>query len=171
MSCPIISISYHYPPASSSLIMCTNPEDLRQRAGWDGAAGLSRRQLLDDLHRVLFYPYFTCLLFIVLCPLDYIPPSVMIPNQRFSTLLQQAHLHQLQRCIYHNIPANATPLSLYADHQCDNSAFPRINTTILTGHADEVWHLDWSHGGDFLASASKDRTAIIWRVGVYFSEL
>ncbi|KAF5373710.1 hypothetical protein D9758_000745 [Tetrapyrgos nigripes] len=130
----------------SSLIMCTNPDDLRQRARWDGAVGTSRRQLLDDLHH-------------------YIPPSVMIPNRRFSTLIQQAHVHQLQRCIYHNIPANATPLSLYTDHQCDNSAFPRINTTILTGHADEVWHIVWSHKGDFLASASKDRTAIIWRVG------
>ncbi|THU82897.1 WD40 repeat-like protein [Dendrothele bispora CBS 962.96] len=130
----------------SSLIMSTSPDDLRQRTNWDGAAGTSRQQLLADLHH-------------------YIPPSVMIPSRRFSTLLQQAHLHQLQRCTFHNIPANATPLSLYADHQCDNSAFPRMNTTVLAGHNDEVWHVEWSRAGDFLASASKDRSAILWRVG------
>ena len=33
-----------------SLIMCTEPEDLRRRAGWDGASGTSRRQLLEILH-------------------------------------------------------------------------------------------------------------------------
>ncbi|OSX65346.1 hypothetical protein POSPLADRAFT_1179030 [Postia placenta MAD-698-R-SB12] len=35
--------------ALSSLIMCSNPEDLRQRANWDGASGNSRRQLLLSL--------------------------------------------------------------------------------------------------------------------------
>ncbi|KAI3616667.1 wd domain-containing protein [Moniliophthora roreri] len=129
----------------SSLIMCSDPEDVRQRAGWDGASGLSRRQLLNELHR-------------------YIPPSVMIPQRRFLTLLQQAHSYQLQRCIYHNQPASVTPFSLYSDHQCDKAQFPRITTNILTGHTDEVWNLEWSHDGRYLASASKDKTAIIWQI-------
>ena len=30
--------------------MCADPGDLRRRAGWDGASGTSRRQLLDALH-------------------------------------------------------------------------------------------------------------------------
>ena len=34
----------------------------------------------------------------------------------------------------------------------------------LKGHTDEVWHVQFSHLGDRLASASKDKTAIIWRV-------
>ena len=35
-----------------SLMMCVSPEDLRKNAGWDGAAGLSRRQLLSELSSV-----------------------------------------------------------------------------------------------------------------------
>lgn len=34
----------------------------------------------------------------------------------------------------------------------------------LKGHTDEVWHVQFSHSGDRLASASKDKTAIIWTV-------
>lgn len=52
------------------------------------------------------------------------------------------------------------------DHQCDKEAFPRVTTTILQMHEDEVWNIEWSHSGRYLASASKDKTAVIWKVGV-----
>jgi len=90
----------------------------------------------------------------------------MIPRRRFLTLLEQAHTYQVQRCIYHNTPPNMTPFSLYTDHQCDKVGFPRTTTNILAGHGDEVWNLEWSHDGTLLASASRDKTAIIWRVKV-----
>jgi len=48
------------------------------------------------------------------------------------------------------------------DHQED---VPRVTTAILKGHTDEVWNIEWSHDGVFLASASKDRSVIIWRMG------
>jgi len=96
----------------------------------------------------------------------YIPSSVMIPQRRFSTLLHQARSYQRQRCVYHNSPTNSAAFSLYTDHQCDKGAFPRITTTILEVHTDEVWNMEWSHDGAYLASASKDKTAIIWRIGV-----
>lgn len=35
---------------------------------------------------------------------------------------------------------------------------------ILDTHRDEVWHVQFSHSGTMLASASKDTTALIWRV-------
>ncbi|KAG6889821.1 hypothetical protein C0995_014298 [Termitomyces sp. Mi166 len=137
--------------STSSFLMCSEPEDLRQRAGWDGAAGSSRRQLLNNLQR-------------------YIPSSIMIPQRRIATLLGQAHAHQQQHCLYHNTPSDSTSFSLYTDHHCDKSAFPRVTTTILEVHSDEVWNLEWSHDGLRLATASKDKTAIIWRLS-YDAEL
>lgn len=90
----------------------------------------------------------------------------MIPPRRFSTLLHQARAFQRQRCIYHNSPSSTSTFSLYSDHQCSQSDFPRTTTTLLEGHTDEVWNIEWSHNGLYLASASKDHSAIIWHVRV-----
>ena len=48
----------------------------------------------------------------------------------------------------------------------NGSSFPRVTTTILQVHTDEVWNIEWSHGGFYLASASRDKSAIIWRTAV-----
>ncbi|KAG2349550.1 WD40 repeat-like protein [Suillus weaverae] len=56
--------------------------------------------------------------------------------------------------------------SLFSDYTYDKKSFPRITTTILEVHSDEVWNVAWSHDGTHLASASKDKTAIIWRIGL-----
>lgn len=90
----------------------------------------------------------------------------MIPQRRFATLLEQARAYQQSQCLYHNVPLKNRSYSLYADHECDRNAFPRVTTTILQVHSDEVWNLEWSHSGRYLATASKDKTAIIWRVEV-----
>ncbi|KAJ6597176.1 WD40-repeat-containing domain protein [Mycena vulgaris] len=47
------------------------------------------------------------------------------------------------------------------EHETD---FPRVTTSVLDVHTDEVWVLDWSRDGNFLASASKDKSAIIWGI-------
>ena len=90
----------------------------------------------------------------------------MIPPRRFVTLLDQARLRQISQCVYHNAPLTSRHFSLYADHTCDTDLFPRVTTAILQVHSDEVWSLEWSHNGKFLASASKDKSVIIWSVGV-----
>lgn len=49
-SVPLYSISLSQLTAlSNSLLMCQDSSELRQRAGWDGAAGTSRRRLLVNL--------------------------------------------------------------------------------------------------------------------------
>ncbi|TDL25023.1 WD40 repeat-like protein [Rickenella mellea] len=131
----------------SGLIMCSNAEDLKSRAKWDGAAGVSRRQLLANLQR-------------------FIPSSVMIPQRRFASLLQQAYTHQRTQCLYHNAPYDSSAFSLYTDHHCSRDSFPSLTTHILAEHEDEVWNVQWSHCGRYLASASKDKTAIVWHIGV-----
>ena len=97
---------------------------------------------------------------------EHIPSAVMIPQRRFLTLLEQSRLWQQQRCPYHNAPSDSLSFSLYRDHHCDSSCFPNTTTTILEVHTDEVWSIEWSHNGEYLASAGKDKSAIIWRVGV-----
>ncbi|PPQ72113.1 hypothetical protein CVT24_002424 [Panaeolus cyanescens] len=128
------------------LILCSESEDLRKRANWDGAAGTSRQRLLETLH-------------------NYIPSAVMIPQRRFATLLDQSRAYQRSQCIYHNTPLEAEQFSLYSDHHCNAYDFPTVTTTILDEHKDEVWNMVWSHDGAYLASASKDRSAIIWQRG------
>lgn len=131
----------------SSYIMCSGPEDLRAQSGWDGAAGWSRHRLLEDIQR-------------------YMPSSVMLPRRRLPTLLDQARSHQIHNCLYHNAPSTSLTWSLYKDHQCSGAIFPRNTTMILQMHEDEVWSVEWSHSGEYLATAGKEKTAIIWRIGL-----
>ena len=41
-----------------------------------------------------------------------------------------------------------------------------LTTVILKEHDDEVWNVKWSHNGQYLASASRDKSAFIWFIGV-----
>ncbi|KAI6099927.1 WD40 repeat-like protein [Pisolithus croceorrhizus] len=75
---------------------------------------------------------------------EFIPSAIMIPQRRFATLLTQARQYQRERCTYHNAPMNPTSFSLFVIY-CDKEDFP-------------------AHDGLRLASASKDKTAIIWRI-------
>lgn len=129
----------HQLHALSTLLMCP-PEDLRVKAHWPGTIEESRKMLLQDLSRS-------------------IAPSVMIRDHRLAELFDQVKQSQINRCLYHN---TSEPPSLYADHMCDREDFPSRTVVQLEDHTGEVWHVQFSHDGTRLATASQDRTVNIY---------
>ncbi|CAA6655362.1 unnamed protein product [Spirodela intermedia] len=89
-------------------------------------------------------------------------PCIRLPGQRLEHLVEMALLEQRASCIYHN---STEPISLYEDHKCDPDQIPSQTVQILNDHKNEVWFVQFSNNGEFLASSSKDCTAIIWTVG------
>ncbi|KAL0075156.1 WD40-repeat-containing domain protein [Phycomyces blakesleeanus] len=130
----------------SSLILCSTAEDVKAQARWDGAGGKSRELLLVELQR-------------------YILPSSMIPKERMLTLIDQAFQWQRRGCLYHNVAES--DYSLFEDHACDKDRFPKSTIRVLEGHADQVWHIAFSHNGKYLASVSKDKTCTIWDISTF----
>eukprot|EP00164_Ancoracysta_twista_P001040 GFYU01001357.1.p1 GENE.GFYU01001357.1~~GFYU01001357.1.p1 ORF type:complete len:538 (-),score=141.78 GFYU01001357.1:250-1863(-) len=128
----------------TSLIMCKDAEDVKDQAEWDGSDGSSREKLLTEFQ-------------------NYISPSLLIPENRLLSLLQQSLRHQRQQCLYHNTQDKS--VTLYSDHKCSQTQIPRETKFILEEHSDEIWYVQFSHNGKYLASASKDTTAIIWKIG------
>lgn len=106
-------------------------------------SGKLRFKLLDDLHKLL-------------------PPSVMIPERRLENLVEQALCIQRDACFFHNSLDES--LSLYTDHQCGKDHIPSKTLQILHGHDNEVWCLQFSHEGKYLASSSNDRSVMIWEI-------
>ncbi|XP_023767135.1 WD repeat-containing protein 26 homolog [Lactuca sativa] len=90
------------------------------------------------------------------------PPNVMIPELRLLHLVEQAVDLQRDSCSFHNSLNGDT--SLFIDHNCGKGQIPLHTSQILCHHRDEVWFLEFSHNGKFLASSSKDRSAVIWDV-------
>ncbi|XP_043688903.1 WD repeat-containing protein 26 homolog [Telopea speciosissima] len=93
---------------------------------------------------------------------ELLPPTVMIPERRLEHLVEQALNVQREACVFHNSLDSA--LSLYSDHQCGKDQIPSHTLQVLQAHRDEVWYLQFSHNGKYLASSSNDRSAIIWEV-------
>lgn len=70
-------------------------------------------------------------------------------------------LRQASSCFYHNSPAD---ISLYEDHRCGREQIPYKCGQTLYDHKNEVWFVQFSNDGEYLASSSSDCTAIIWKV-------
>ncbi|ONK61399.1 uncharacterized protein A4U43_C08F29500 [Asparagus officinalis] len=90
------------------------------------------------------------------------PPTVMIPERRLEHLVEQALNVQREACYFHNSLDKS--LSLYTDHQCGKDQIPSRTIQVLQSHKNEVWYLQFSNTGKYLASSSKDKSAIIWEV-------
>jgi WD40 repeat protein len=129
----------HQLHALSTLLMCP-AEDLRSKAHWPETIEESRDLLLQDLSRS-------------------IAPSVMIREHRLAELFDQVKQAQINACLYHN---TSVPPSLFSDHLCSRDGFPLRTLLQLEEHTDEVFHVRFSPDGSKLASASMDKTAIIY---------
>ncbi|KAK9275970.1 hypothetical protein L1049_023246 [Liquidambar formosana] len=112
-------------------------------SGQDIVGATSRSKILEKLQRLL-------------------PAAVTIPEKRLEHLVELALDVQRDACVFHN--TFDSELSLYSDHQCGRNHIPSRTLQMLQAHSDEVWFLQFSHNGKFLASASKDQSAIIWEV-------
>ncbi|CAI8602772.1 unnamed protein product [Vicia faba] len=109
----------------------------------DGDVGCDLRgRLLTDLEKML-------------------PPPICLPGGRLEHLVETTVTAWVDSCLFHT---SANPVSLYEDHRCGREQFPTTTTQILTGHKNEVWFVQFSNNGDYLASSSNDCTAIIWKV-------
>lgn len=147
--------------------MCGSVDELKARASWDGTHGGSRHALLCTLQR-------------------HIPPSLLLPEERLLTLLQQAVLWQTSQGFEHQTFSHgagggpggpggvgadgadgggSSCSSLFEDFSCSRDVLPRETRHVLEEHhADEVWCVAFSHGGAHLASAAKDGTVVVWDV-------
>lgn len=139
--------------------MCPTPEDLRNRARWDGAQGSSRQDLLSELSRTSENRCPEQMLTTTGC----ISPSIMIPEHRLAVLLQQVKKAQITSCMYHHTEASP---SLYMDHRCDRETFPTRVVKELGVRPDdgptEIWITQFSHSGRYLATGGSDGIATIY---------
>lgn len=121
--------------------MSTSVEDLRARADWSGVEGDSRKVLLRQLS-------------------SFISPNSMIPESRLTTLLDRSRQIQVDECLYHT---SSIPISfLIPDHKCPRSVFPLHTSHVLREQNDEVWHVQFSPSGRFLASTGASGLIVIY---------
>ncbi|XP_044501789.1 WD repeat-containing protein 26 homolog isoform X1 [Mangifera indica] len=112
----------------------------------DIAGAKSRSKLLEELQKLL-------------------PPTIIIPERRLEHLVEQALTLQREACMFHN--SLDKDMSLYTDHHCGRDQIPSRTLQVLEAHTDDVWFLQFSHNGKYLASSSSDQSAIVWEVDMY----
>jgi len=91
-----------------------------------------------------------------------LPPVCLIPPRRLQTLVSQSLDYQMKSCRRYNRAQEWTNLLQDCHAPDGHDQLPRRTVHLLEQHSDEVWHIEFSHCGGFLASGSKDTTVIIW---------
>jgi WD repeat-containing protein 26 len=123
------------------LCMCSTPDEVRRRANWTGAGLQSRSAVLRKLQQ-------------------FIPADRLLQENRLETLLHQAI--DVQKRIAMFPYTKQDRVSLLEDLEHSPQLVPRTQLCRLRGHDDEVWFVQFSQNGRYLASASKDTSVIIW---------
>lgn len=122
------------------LLVCGDTAELHKRAEWQSAK-LTRHQVLKHVEACL-------------------PCASLVPAGRLQTLVAQSLQHQMKSCTRYNSTHHWT--NLLEDCRAGDEMLPTRTRLVLEHHSDEVWHMEFSHCGRYLASASKDKSVIIW---------
>jgi len=123
----------------SMLMMCQSAAELERRTKWKGLE--SRRQVLRAAQ-------------------NYVSPSLLLPEKRLQLLVNQAVQYQKEK---QNFPfVKQKEISLLEDLHYDPQRIPTKTSRVLTHHKDEVWFVQFSHNGKLLATASKDKSVVVW---------
>lgn len=130
------------------LLMCKSIDEVRLRANWDGKGLQSRQNLVEKFLR-------------------FIPPVIMVPPKRLSTLISQAVQLQCEQCTLHiNTKDNSdiNHIDLKSDHVCSSDKFPLHSRQELDSHKTEVWYCKFSNDGTKLATGGLGGKIKIWDV-------
>lgn len=125
------------------LHMCQTPAELRRRAQWPGAGTQSRMRVLDRLRK-------------------YIPADQLFQEHRLEALLRQSVAFQKTDARWPYTVQDES--GLLEDLVHDPERLPKRPVHRLDVHDDEVWFVQFSNNGRYLASGSKDRSVIVWEV-------
>ncbi|KAK4530904.1 hypothetical protein CCYA_CCYA06G1761 [Cyanidiococcus yangmingshanensis] len=92
----------------------------------------------------------------------YICKEKTIEKSRLETLLSRAlRENMLQACFPYTVQDRP---SLLEDFVFNPTAIPNKTWRILKGHHDEVWLVQFSHSGEWLLSAGKDGSIVLWNM-------
>lgn len=129
----------------ATILMCKSIEDVRTKANWLGK-GIKSRQLLVEKFQ------------------KYIPPLIMLPSKRLTTLLLQAVELQRERCALHRHTLDSDNVDITSDHICNSDNFPLDSRQVLDSHRSEVWFCRFSNDGTKLATGGIGGKVKIWDV-------
>jgi len=130
----------------ATLLMCKSIEEVRLRANWKGKGAQSRQDLVEKFQH-------------------FIPPLIMLPPKRLSTLLSQAVQLQREQCTLHLLKQPETNyVDLKKDHTCSADKFPLHSRQELDNHKTEVWFCKFSNDGTKLATGGLGGKVKIWDV-------
>lgn len=143
---PLISADDIETPARlAKLLMCNSIEQIKNEADWPGKGIQSRRNLIESIQR-------------------FVPPMIMLPPKRLSTLLSQAVQLQREKCSLHIDNAENDYVDLKSDHICSPGKFPLHSKQELDNHKTEVWFCKFSNDGTKLATGGLGGKVKIWDV-------
>lgn len=92
---------------------------------------------------------------------NFIQSDLLLPNNRLFTLLNQSIQYQSDNFFY---LSSTNEVSLLNDLKNDSLSFPNYNNSLLKAHKDEIWHCSFTKDENYFATASKDKSIIIWSI-------